>query len=170
MGTVELSQTKQQAHAALKKQNKFAKSVNYMKKLDKHIFRLGKKDDNRMTRVRHLEDDRPLISVNKRTQKVTKKRNEIITYVDNNKLYVVAKSGGVSLFDTRSEKLDMGNNDCWYCLAPLKFEIPDKIIIAKDKESDEYGSFHYSFQPEEDMEMLVFKEKLQIIGRQLKEI
>ena len=113
MSILEATLSKSQAQQAFKQQNRIAKAVIYLKKLDKEmIYRMGKKDDNRITRVRHLEDSRPMTNINRHTQQVISKRNEIVTYGENNKLHVLGKSGGVSLFDAMSPKLTLGKNDC----------------------------------------------------------
>ena len=162
--------TKSQAISLLREQNRIAKSVIYLKKLDKRmIYRMGKDDNTRITRIRHNEDDRPQIRLNKRTQQIMTKRNEIITYAEKNELYVLEKSGGVSLFDAMSPKLKMGNKDCWYYV-PQNVKIPEGIVIAKDVEPDANGHFHYAFQPAYNMKLKIFKEKLAEIGSQMRRI
>ncbi len=170
MSTLETTMTKSQAKSILRENNKIAKAVIYLKKLDKEmIYRMGKKSDNRITRVRHHEDDRPMTQVNRRTKQIESKRNEIITYGENNKLHVLEKSGGVSLFDAISPKLKLNRKDCWYFL-PKNAKIPKEIIIAKDIEPDAYGHFHYALQPAYNMLMSTFKEKLTEIGDQMRAI
>ena len=107
--------------------------------------------------------------MNKRTGQAISKRNEIITYAENNELFVLEKSGGVSLFDAMSPKLKLGNKDCWYYV-PQNAKIPKEIIIAKDVESDANGHFHYSFQPAYNMKLKTFREKLAEIGDQMRRI
>lgn len=83
MSTLETTMTKSQAKSILRENNKIAKAVIYLKKLDKEmIYRMGKKSDNRITRVRHHEDDRPMTQVNRRTKQIESKRNEIIIAKD----------------------------------------------------------------------------------------
>ena len=94
---------------------------------------------------------------------------DIITYAENNKLHVLEKSGGVSLFDALSAKLKLNKNDCWYFL-PKNAKIPKEIVIAKDVEPDANGHFHYSLQPASNMLMSTFTEKLAEIGEQLRTI
>lgn len=152
----------------MRAQSKIAKPVKYLKKLDTEmVYRLGKEDDNRMSRIRHFEDDRPMAKVNRRTNTVIPKRNEIITYKENNKLYVLGKSGGVSLFDAISPKLTLGRKDCWYLL-PKSVNIPKEIVIAKNIDVDTNGHFHYSFQPANDMLMLDFERSLAEIGAEMR--
>ncbi|WP_020409062.1 hypothetical protein [Hahella ganghwensis] len=107
-----------------------------------------------------------MTSVNRRTKALVSKRNEIITYSEGRELFVLGKSGGVSLFDAMSPKLKMGVNDCWFFL-PKSAEIPSGIIIAKDVHPDQHGHFHDALQPEYDMPMASFKEKLAEIGSQM---
>ncbi len=164
---LETTITESQAKAIMREQKNIVKAVVFLTKLDKTIYRMGKKDDNRLTRIRHHEDDRPMFQLNRRSRQITSKRSEIITYSKNNELYVLGKSGGVSLFDAISPKLKLNKNDYWYYL-PKTAKIPNKIIIAKDVEPDAYGHFHYSFQPTDDMPMLIFKEKLAEIGMQMR--
>lgn len=162
--------SKSQAMDLLRQQNRIAKSVIYLKKLDKRmIYRMGKEDDTRITRIRHNEDERPQTTVNKRTGQIISKRNEIITYSENNELYVLEKSGGVSLFDAMSPKLQLGKKDCWYYV-PENAKTPDGIVIAKDVEPDAHGHFHYAFQPEYNMKLDEFKAKLAEIGKQMRRV
>lgn len=164
----QLSLSKSQAEALLRQQNRIAKAVIYLRKLDRRmIYRMGKEDDNRIARIRYYEDGRPMTRTDKRTGQVISKRNEIITYKENNDLYVLEKSGGVSLFDAMSPKLSLGRSDCWYYV-PQNAKIPDGILIAKDVEPDEYGHFHYSFQPGHNMKLSEFQEKLAEIGKQMR--
>lgn len=164
---LETTITKSQAKAVMREQKNIVKAIVFLKKLDKTIYRMGKEDDNRLTRVRYHEDDRPMAQLNQRSRQIISKRNEIITYSENNKLYVLEKSGGVSLFDAISPKLKPNKNNFWYYL-PKTVNIPNEIIIAKDVEPDAYGHFHYSFQPSHDMLMSIFKEKLAEIGMQMR--
>ncbi|MDH5178863.1 MAG: hypothetical protein OEZ39_10335 [Gammaproteobacteria bacterium] len=168
MTILETTLTKQQAIQQFREISKIAKAVIYLKKIDKEmIFRLGKDNNNKIAHVRHHEDDRPITSYNKRTKSIVSKRNEIITYQENKQLYVLAKSGGVSLFDAMSPKLTLTGKDCWY-LVPKNTPIPDGIVIAKDVEPDDNGHFHYAFQPEHDMLMSTYKEKLAEIGKHMR--
>ncbi len=160
--------TKTQAESRNRELTRTRKPVIYLKKIDKQmIFRAGKKNDNRMTRVRYLEDDRPMSQTHKVTGVTSLKRNEIITYAENRELFVLAKSGGVSLFDAMSPKITLSKNDRWYYI-PKEAKIPDGIAIAKDIHPDENGHYHYAFQPAYNMKMSDFISKLAEIGKQVK--
>ena len=162
--------TRTQAMKLREQNNRVAKAVIYLKQLDKRmIYRLGKADDPRITRLRYNEDDRPQTSINRRTGVSVAKRNEIITYGEKDELYVLGKSGGVSLFDAMSSKLTLGNRDCWYYV-PKDVRIPEGIVIAKDVSPDAHGDFHYAFQPECDMKLTEFKAKLAEIGKQMRRV
>ncbi len=162
--------SKSQAIELFQHQNRISKAVIYLRRLDKRmIYRMGKDDNTRITRIRYNEDDRPRTRINKRTGIAVAKRNEIITYAENDELYVLEKSGGVSLFDAMSPKLKMGSKDCWYYV-PQNAKIPEGIAIAKDVEPDANGHFHYAFQPAYSMKFELFKEKLSEIGKQMRRI
>src|SRR5690606_19666948 len=108
--------------------------------------------------------ERPLQRKNPITGKLVDKTNEVITYAERGELFVLGKSGGVSLFDAMSPKLTLNKGDCWY-LIPKDTPIPLGIVIAKDLEPDRNGHFHYALQPEYDMPIQTFKSKLQeIVG------
>lgn len=136
------------------------KPVTYMVRFDQDVFRLGSQDDSRLDRVRYLEDSRPLQRKNKVTGELEDKANEIITYNEDDVLYVLGKSGGVSLFSGQSPKLKLNKNDRWH-LIPKGLEVPDGLIIAKDKQVDRYGHFHYAIQPDRDMTMVDFIRRLE---------
>jgi len=127
------------------------------------IYRAGKKDksENAFDNLRYAEDDRPEERWDKRLEKSIKKTNEIITYEENNKIYVLARSGGVSLFDGISQNRKMGKNDTWHIImkAPEKKLDPDLIIEKKLKANHE-GLYHYSIQPNKDMLLSDFIKKL----------
>ncbi len=162
--------SRHEALVKLQEQNRTAKPVIYLKVLDKQmIYRMGKENTTRITRIRHHEDDRPMVSVNKRTGVESGKRTEIITFKENDELYVLEKSGGVSLFDAMSPKMTMGKKDCWYYV-PKEVKISDGILVAKDVAPDANGHFHYAFQPEYNMRMSFFKEKLSEIGSQMRKV
>lgn len=162
-----VSLTKSEAVKIFQERERTARAVEYLKKFDvEMVYRLGKEDDTRIDRVRHLEDDRPLQSTNKRGI-ITQKRNEVITYKENGEVYVLAKSGGVSLFDAMSPKLTLGKKDVWY-MVPEAAKIPKDLIIAKDKNPDQDGNYHYSIQPEIDMKMITYQEKLRELIKYMK--
>ncbi|MCO1336727.1 hypothetical protein MO867_20580 [Microbulbifer sp. OS29] len=167
---LETTLTRHEAMSKFREQHRITKPVVYLKQLDKRmIYRMGKNDTTRITRLRHHEDSRPMKSVNKRTGIETSKRNEIITFKEKDELYVLEKSGGVSLFDAMSPKLKMGKNDCWYYV-PKNVVIPEGILIAKDVEPDAHGHFHYAFQPAYSMKISEFTDKLSEIGTQMRKV
>lgn len=144
----------------------------YLKKFDVDVvFRKGKLDDQQIGKVRYLEDDRPSKSYNKRTGREEDKKNDIVTYRMPGKddLYVLAKSGGVSLFDGMSSKVKLGNKDCWWIITK-DAELEDGLIIAKDIFKDEEGNTHYSIEPERDMLLSEFVEKLEMLKKYMKQV
>jgi hypothetical protein len=123
--------------------------VLYIYQTDVDIFRAGKKDDTRMTRLRYEEDDRP-----------PPKANDIATYYDpDGKLHVRAGTGGISLFSGMNRNRRMGRADRWWCI-PQGTACPDKIRIAKDAEPGSDGLTHYSIEPKTDMLLEDFIEEL----------
>lgn len=64
------------------------------------IFRAGKENDPRMTKLRYEEDDRP-----------PPKANDIVTYWAGNILKVQAGTGGISLYDGIDRNRRMGRTD-----------------------------------------------------------
>lgn len=123
--------------------------VLYIYQTDVDIFRAGKQEDARMTRLRYEEDERP-----------PPKANDIATYYDpDGKLHVRAGTGGISLFSGINRKRRMGRTDRWWCI-PQGTNCPGKIRIAKDAESDSNGLTHYSIEPKADMLLDDFIEEL----------
>lgn len=123
--------------------------VLYIYQTDVDIFRAGKKEDTRMTRLRYEEDGRP-----------PPKTNDIATYYDpGGKLHVRTGTGGISLFSGMNRNRRMGRSDRWWCI-PQGTTCPDKIRIAKDTEPDSNGLTHYSIEPEMDMLLDDFIEEL----------
>lgn len=160
--------TKSQAESFFKEVSRVVKPVIYLKKLDcELIYRAGKQNDSRITHLRYKEDERPMFSTDKRTGAIISKRVEIITYAENGILYVLGKSGGVSLFDAMSPKLKLGPKDCWYFL-PKDAEIPKGILIAKDVSPDQNGHFHYALMPADSMKKDDFIKLLSKIGEQMR--
>ena len=154
--------TKRQALELNEARSRIRKPVIYMAKFDQDVFRLGSIDDSKIDRVRFLEDDRPLQRKNRNTGELEDKANEIITYKDDDVLYVLGKSGGVSLFSGQSPKLKLNKNDRWH-LIPKGLDVPSGLVIAKDKQVDRNGHFHYAIQPERDMTMDSFLKLLTIV-------
>ena len=57
----------------------------------------------------------------------------MITYAENGKLYVLGKSGGVSLFDGIPSFMKLSKNKRWYCCyIPETARIPDGLLLAKN--------------------------------------
>lgn len=94
--------------------------VLYIYQPDVDIFRSGKENDPRMTKLRYEEDDRP-----------PPKTNDIATYWAGNILKVQAGTGGISLYDGIDHHRKMGRADRWWCI-PKGARMPKDIVIAKD--------------------------------------
>lgn len=122
--------------------------VLYIYQPDVDIFRAGKQQDPRMTRLRYEEDDRE-----------PPKTNDIATYFAGNKLYVQAGTGGISLFSGMDRNRRMGGSDRWWCI-PQGTSLPPEIRIAKDATPRNNGLTHYSIEPETDMLLDDFIDKL----------
>lgn len=143
----------------------------YLKKFDVDVvFRKGKLADPQIGKVRYREDDRPNKSFNKRTGREVEKKNDIVTYKMPGKddLYVLAKSGGVSLFDGMSNKVKLGNKDRWWIITK-DAKLEDGLIIAKDVFKDSEGNTHYSIESEWDMLLSEYIEKLEKLKKYMKE-
>ena len=126
--------------------------VLYIYQPDVDIFRAGKENDNRMTRLRYEEDDRP-----------PPKENDIATYLVGNILKVQAGTGGISLYDGINHNRRMGRSDRWWCI-PKGAKMPPDIIIAKDTEPSAAGLTHYTVEPAVDMPLTDFVEKLKLFA------
>ncbi len=122
--------------------------VLYIYQPDVEIFRAGKEDDTRMTKLRYEEDDRP-----------PPKANDIATYRVGSILKVKAGTGGISLYDGIDRNRRMGRTDRWWCI-PKGAKLPENILIAKDAEPGASGLTHYSIEPAVDMPLSDFVAKL----------
>lgn len=134
----------------------------YMYKFDVDVvFRKGKKKDQQIGKVRYREDSRPQKSYNSRTKTEQDKKNDIVTYKKggSDDLYVMARSGGVSLFDGMSSKIKLGKNDCWWVITK-NAKLAEGLVIAKDLFADADGNTHYSIEPDRDMLLSEYIEKL----------
>lgn len=129
----------------------------------------GKLEDEKISSIRYKEDDRPLTSFNKRTNRIETKKNDIVTYKmdGKNELYVLAKSGGVSLFDGLSTKVQFGKKDCWWVITQ-NAKIPPGLIIAKDVFKDSEGNTHYSIEADRDMPLTEYVEKLNVLKQYMR--
>lgn len=134
----------------------------YMYKFDVDVvFRKGKKKDQQISKVRYREDSRPQKSYNSRTKTEQDKKNDIVTYKKggSDDLYVMARSGGISLFDGMSSKVKLGKNDCWWVITK-NAKLAEGLVIAKDLFADTEGNTHYSIEPDRDMLLSEYLEKL----------
>lgn len=144
--------------------------IIYMYKFDVEVvFRKGKQDDEQIGKVRYKEDARPQKTYNKKIKKEIDKKNDIVTYKmpSSDDLYVLAKSGGVSLFDGISSKVNFGKNDCWWVLAQ-DAKLEEGLVIAKDIFKDNEGNTHYSIEPGRDMLLSEYIEKLEALTKYMK--
>ena len=82
---------------------------------------------------------------------------------------MLAKSGGVSLFDGISPKLKMNKNDRWYII-PRNTPVPEGVVIAKDVQVDRYGQYHYALQPLYDMPLKEFQKRLDSIKKYMRPV
>jgi len=143
----------------------------YMYKFDAEVvFRKGKLDDEQIGKIRYREDARPQKVYNQRTKTELDKKNDIVTYRMSGKddLYVLARSGGVSLFDGISSKVKLGKKDCWWVITK-NAEIADGLVIAKDMFKDSEGNTHYSIEPDRDMLLSEYVEKLNELKKYMKQ-
>lgn len=164
-----ISLTKRQATEMMRSFPAANRKVKYLSKFDcEMVYRKGRNEkDSQIERVRYQEDNRPNFRTDKITGVEIPKLIEILTYNENNKIYVMAKSGGISLFDALSPKVRLSGKECWY-LIPRDTPIPEGLIIAKDIVPDTNGHFHYSIQPGIDMEVSLFMRKLKELKRYMK--
>lgn len=133
------------------------------------VFRKGKHNDEQIGKVRYKEDSRPQTYFDKFTQTEQDKKNDVVTYRlgGNDDLYVLAKSGGVSLFDGMSSKVSLGKNDCWWVITK-DAALEEGLVIAKDMFPDAEGNTHYSVEPDRDMLLEEFIEKLNLLKKYMK--
>jgi len=144
------------------KRNKRTDQV-YMKKFDVDVvLRKGKMDNPLIDKVRYREDHRPMMVKNKRTGEERPKKNDVVTYKKpgTSEVYILAKSGGVSLFDGISSKVPFreGKDAWWIITKDAKLE--PGLIIAKDMFPDQEGNTHYSIETDVDMPMSDYLDKL----------
>ena len=144
----------------------------YMKKFDAEVvFRKGKLGDEQIDKVRYKEDSRPQKVFNKASGRSIDKRNDVVTYKPGgkNELYVLARSGGVSLFDGISSKVKLGNKDCWWVITQ-NTKVEEGLIIAKDVFKDTEGNTHYSIEANRDMPITEYIEKLGKLRQHMKRL
>jgi hypothetical protein len=142
----------------------------YMYRFDVDVvFRKGKLENEQIGKVRYKEDERPQKIYNKRTKSEQNKKNDIVTYKarGSDELYVLAKSGGVSLFDGMSSKIKLGKNDCWWTIT-RNAKLEEGLVIAKDLFADSEGNTHYSIEPDRDMLLSEYIGKLEMLKQYMK--
>lgn len=142
----------------------------YMYKFDADVvFRKGKLEDDQIGKVRYKEDARPQKSYNSRTRTEQDKKNDIVTYQMNGSddLYVLARSGGASLFDGISSKVKLGKNDCWWVIT-RNAELEEGLVIAKDTFVDSEGNTHYSIEADRDMLLSEYIENLEALKKYMR--
>lgn len=170
MNPVVVTLSKRQAVQLNQNISRIRKKVRYLDKFDcEMVYRLGSKNDSKISKVRVKEDARPQQRTDKITGELIDKANDIITYAQDGDLFVLAKSGGVSLFDGISPKLKMSKKDRWYII-PRTTPVPEGVIIAKDIQVDRYGQYHYSLQPAYDMPLKVFQHKLDLLKEYMRPV
>lgn len=135
------------------------------------VFRKGKTNNEQIGKVRYKEDSRPQKSYNIRTKTELDKKNDIVTFKKggSDDLYVLAKSGGVSLFDGMSSKVKLGKNDCWWVIT-RNAKLAEGLVIAKDIFPDSEGNTHYSIEPDRDMLLSEYIEKLEELKQYMKKV
>ncbi|MBI3899808.1 MAG: hypothetical protein HY308_16145 [Gammaproteobacteria bacterium] len=161
--------TKEQAISLYELQQTNGRRVVYLACLDVDaIFRMGKVDgETTIDIVRYHEDLRPMLNRDKFGEQKSKQL-DVITYQENGLLYVLRRSGGVSLFDGMNPELALSKNRCWY-LMPKETPIPSGLIIAKDVRPRN-GYTHYALQPDEDMLRGELQERLALLRPYLRRI
>ena len=170
MQPLNITLTKSQAMQLNKELSLIRKKVRYLDKFDcEMVYRLGTNDDSNISKVRIKEDSRPQQRVDRITGNVIDKTNDIITYSENGSLFVLEKSGGVSLFDGISPKLKMNKTDRWY-LIPKNTPAIEGILIAKDLQVDRYGMYHYALQPAYNMPLKTFQDKLSELKKYIRPV
>lgn len=164
-----LSFTKENAQGYANR-NKRANQI-YMKKFDADVvLRKGKMDNPLINKVRYREDHRPMMVKNKRTGEERPKKNDIVTYVQpgTTVTYVLAKSGGVSLFDGISSKVPFREGkDAWWIITK-NARLEAGLIISKDMFPDAEGNTHYSIEAEFDMPIDEYLEKLAALKKYMR--
>ncbi|WP_444885178.1 hypothetical protein [Microbulbifer sp. PSTR4-B] len=169
MGLNVLSFTQDDAigHAKLHKR---ANQV-YMKRFDVDVvLRKGKLDNPQIDKIRYREDHRPMMVKNNRTGEERPKRNDIVTYrmPGSSEPYILAKSGGVSLFDGISSKVPFREGkDAWWIITK-DARLEPGLIIAKDMFPDAEGNTHYSIEAEIDMPVSEYFEKLAALKKYMR--
>jgi len=170
MKVLEITLSKKDAIILNKNYSKARRKVRYLDRFDcQTVYRLGTEKDTKISKVRISEDDRPKTRIDKITGDIIHKANDIITYSERGELFVLAQSGGVSLFDGISPKLRMSKNSKWY-LIPKNTPVPEGIIIAKDVQVDRFGQFHYALQPAYDMSLIAFQKKLLTLAKYMRAV
>lgn len=170
MQVQEISLSREQAVSLNRDLSKVRKKVRLMERFDcEVVFRLGGKENPKISKVRVREDGRPLMRKDRITGDLIEKANDVITYAKDGELFVLSKSGGVSLFDGISPKLKMNKSDRWYII-PKHAIVPEGVVIAKDVQVDRYGQFHYSLQPAYDMPIRDFQEKLESLRKYMRPV
>ena len=161
------SLTKRQAEKLFRERRGALRPVQYLHQFDADlVYRQGKKDDPRLARIRYKEDDRPEQVFNRRLNQHLPKTVEIITYRHASDTWVLARSGGVSLFDGPASNLRLGKNDRWWILT-RRAKLPEGLVIAKDKQVRSDGLYHYAIQPDRDMPVREFQEKLRKLEKHM---
>lgn len=144
----------------------------YLKRFDVEVvYRRGKLDESQVESVRYKEDARPQKVFNKALSREVDKKNDLVTYrhAGANEVYVLARSGGVSLFDGISSKVKLGNKDAWWVITK-NAKVEEGLIIAKDVFKDAEGNTHYSIEPDRDMPISEYIEKLRKLKQYMKRI
>lgn len=80
----------------------------------------------------------------------------------------MAKSGGVSLFDGMSNKIKLGKKDCWWVITK-NARLEKDLVIAKDMFKDSEGNTHYSVEPDRDMLLSEYIEKLDCLRKYMRQ-
>ena len=133
------------------------------------VYRRGKHDDEQIGKVRYREDSRPQKIYNKKTNSERDKKNDVVTFKipNSSDLFVLARSGGVSLFDGISSKVSLTKNDCWWVITK-EAKLAEGLVIAKDLFADKEGNVHYSIEPDRDMLLSEYIEKLEELKKYMK--
>jgi len=83
-------------------------------------------------------------------------------------LYVLEKSGGVSLFDGISSKVKLSKKDRWWIITK-NAKLEEGLVIAKDLHKDLDGNTHYSVEPDCDMLLDEYIKKLECLKKYMKQ-
>ncbi|OZG71125.1 hypothetical protein BTA51_22365 [Hahella sp. CCB-MM4] len=143
MKASELTFSKVEAQSYLKRNRRSDQIYMYRFDVDV-VFRKGKLDDEQIGKVRYKEDSRPQKIRNKHTGRETDKKNDIVTF-----------------------KIQ-GKNDCWWIITKGA-EIADGLVIAKDMFKDSEGNTHYSVEPDRDMLLSEYIEKLNELKKHMRQ-